>query len=54
MMDGKVRDFLKDNNPDALREMADRFQEALDRDLWRPRRNTIHDELKLLKQEGAQ
>ena len=53
LMDGRVRDFLKENNPDALVEMADRFQEALDRDLWRPRRNTIHDDLAKLKREGT-
>ncbi|MCC3304491.1 cobaltochelatase subunit CobN [Sneathiella sp. HT1-7] len=53
LMDGRVRDFLKENNPDALSEMADRFQEALDRDLWRPRRNTIHDDLAMLKREGT-
>jgi cobaltochelatase CobN len=53
LMDGRVREFLEENNPDALGEMADRFQEALDRDLWRPRRNTIHDDLAKLKREGA-
>ena len=53
LMDDRVRDFLKENNPNALSEMADRFQEALDRDLWRPRRNTIHDDLAKLKREGT-
>ena len=53
LMDGRVREFLEKNNPDALSEMADRFQEALDRDLWRPRRNTIHDDLAKLKREGT-
>jgi cobaltochelatase CobN len=51
LMDGKVRQFLKVNNPDALQEMVDKFQEALDRKMWQPRRNTIHNELKSLKQE---
>ncbi|MQX35265.1 cobaltochelatase subunit CobN [Roseospira navarrensis] len=37
--DPEVRDFMADVNPDALREMAARFQEALDRGLWTPRRN---------------
>jgi len=37
--DAAVRDFIADANPEALREMAARFQEALDRGLWRPRRN---------------
>jgi len=53
LMDDEVRDFLEKNNPDALNEMADKFQEALDRGLWQPRRNTIHDELKNLIREGA-
>jgi cobaltochelatase CobN len=37
--DESVRDFMQGANPDALREMAARFQEALDRGLWKPRRN---------------
>ncbi|MBB4315701.1 cobaltochelatase CobN [Roseospira marina] len=37
--DPTVRDFMAGVNPDALREMAARFQEALDRGLWQPRRN---------------
>jgi len=37
--DPAVRGFMAEVNPDALREMAARFQEALDRGLWRPRRN---------------
>ena len=53
LVNDTVRDFLRDNNPDALHEMAERFQEALDRDLWRPKRNTIHDELAKLTREGA-
>lgn len=49
LMDENVRQFLKENNPDALQEMVDKFQEALDRKMWQPRRNTIHNELKALK-----
>ncbi|TNE38756.1 MAG: cobaltochelatase subunit CobN [Alphaproteobacteria bacterium] len=51
--DEKVREFLEKNNPDALREMAERFEEALARGLWQPRRNTIHNDLNQLKREGA-
>ncbi|USG62306.1 cobaltochelatase subunit CobN [Sneathiella marina] len=54
LMDEKVQQFLKENNPDALQEMADKFQEALDRKMWLPRRNTIHNELNALRQEGTQ
>jgi cobaltochelatase CobN len=37
--DEAVRDFMQDANPDALRETAARFKEALDRGLWKPRGN---------------
>ena len=35
LMDNEVRQFLSDNNPDALREMSERLIEAMDRDLWK-------------------
>ncbi|MBF0095103.1 MAG: cobaltochelatase subunit CobN, partial [Alphaproteobacteria bacterium] len=35
--DERVREFLRESNPAALKEMSDRFQEALDRGLWTPR-----------------
>ncbi len=38
--DEKVRDFLEANNPDALRDIADRLLEAQDRGLWKPRSNS--------------
>ena len=41
--DGEVDAFLKVNNPAARGAMIDRFNEALDRDLWRPRRNSTAD-----------
>ncbi|MEQ8602893.1 MAG: cobaltochelatase subunit CobN [Marivibrio sp.] len=37
--DEAVRAFLQEKNPDALRDIAARLQEAQDRGLWRPRRN---------------
>jgi cobaltochelatase CobN len=37
--DDEVRQFLHDNNPAALREMAERLMEAQARGLWRPRSN---------------
>jgi cobaltochelatase CobN len=40
--DDEVRRFLEDNNPAALEEIRQRLQEALDRGLWRPRRNDVH------------
>ena len=40
--DEEVRAFLEGNNPAALREIAERLAEALDRRLWRPRSNSVH------------
>ena len=39
IMDESVRAFMQKHNPDALRDMAARFQEAIERQLWRPRSN---------------
>lgn len=39
--DEAVRDFLAANNPAALTEMKARFREAIERGLWKPRRNSI-------------
>ncbi|MEK0085398.1 cobaltochelatase subunit CobN [Benzoatithermus flavus] len=49
LQDEEVRDFLARHNPAALREIAERFDEAVARGLWRPRRNSasaLLDELK--------
>ena len=43
--DRAVRDFLAAHNPDALREIAERLGEAIDRGLWRPRRNSPRQRL---------
>ena len=40
MEDESVLEFLERKNPDALREMAERFLEAEERGLWRPRSNS--------------
>jgi cobaltochelatase CobN len=40
-----VRDFLAAHNPDALSEIAERLGEAIDRGLWRPRRNSLRPRL---------
>lgn len=47
--DDDVRGFLEDNNPDALRDMAERLLEAQDRGLWRPRSNSAASRLMELK-----
>lgn len=46
--DDATRGFLRDNNPAALREMAERFREAMARGLWTPRLNSAHDLLEEL------
>ncbi len=46
--DAAVRGFIAENNPPALKEIAARFCEAIDRGLWAPRRNSAYDELKTL------
>ena len=39
--DATVDTFLRAANPDARHAMAQRFEEAIRRDLWRPRRNAV-------------
>lgn len=46
--DDAVRDFLAEANPDALREMAQRFDEAIERGLWTPRSNSARARLTAL------
>jgi len=41
--DDAVRDFLERENPAALSEITERFQEAIERELWRPRRNAVRE-----------
>ena len=52
--DDEVRDFIADANPAALREMADRFDEAIERGLWQPRRNDVRPLLAGLKDGRTQ
>ena len=40
--DESTRDFLSSANPAALQEIVDRLEEAIDRELWHPRRNSVH------------
>ena len=46
--DGGTRQFIADNNPNALKEIAARFEEAIARGLWQPRLNSTYDQLKEL------
>ena len=46
--DREVRAFFDENNPAALREIAERLAEAVERGLWRPRSNSAHIVLEAL------
>ncbi|WP_342364277.1 cobaltochelatase subunit CobN [Terrarubrum flagellatum] len=52
LQDDKVRAFMRDANPAALREMAERFQEAIERSLWTPRSNRARALLDELAESG--
>lgn len=48
--DASVRQFIKENNRPALKEMAGRFIEAIDRGFWQPRSNSAIDLLHQLSE----
>jgi cobaltochelatase CobN len=52
LADDRVRDFIAEANPAALREIAERFQEAIERGLWRPASNSAHRDLGALCASG--
>jgi cobaltochelatase CobN len=43
--DDAVRDFIESVNPAALADIRQRFAEAIERGLWRPKRNTTREAL---------
>jgi cobaltochelatase CobN len=43
--DETVREFLSSANEDAYLDMLDRFDEAIERGLWTPRRNSVQSDL---------
>ena len=47
--DENVRDFLSSANEDAYHDMLDRFDEAIERGLWTPRRNSVQSDLERLR-----
>ncbi len=51
--DDRVRTFLERNNPAALKEMADRFEEAIERGLWTPRSNAAWREVRQINERAA-
>ncbi|WP_454745781.1 cobaltochelatase subunit CobN [Ciceribacter selenitireducens] len=50
VLDERVRDFMAEKNPAALREMSERLIEAIDRGLWTPRSNSAMFDLSRLAQ----
>jgi cobaltochelatase CobN len=48
--DVAVRDFIAENNASALSAMSDRLLEAVERGLWRPKRNSAEPTLASLSQ----
>jgi len=47
--DDETRAFIEEANPAALREIAERFEEARERGLWTPRSNSAADRLNTLR-----
>ncbi|MEO0329725.1 MAG: cobaltochelatase subunit CobN [Pseudomonadota bacterium] len=52
LVDEEVLAFLQDKNPDALKEMAERFLEAIERGLWTPRSNSAKFALQQIAGNG--
>jgi cobaltochelatase CobN len=48
-----VREFIIEHNPAALKEMAERFSEAIQRNLWQPKSNSAHTLLNRLLEGEA-
>ena len=53
VLDDRVRDFMADKNPAALREMCARLEEAIERKLWVPRSNSARFNLARLSGENG-
>lgn len=49
LVDDDTRDFIARNNPNALKDIAARLEEAIARGLWQPRLNSTFDRLKELQ-----
>jgi cobaltochelatase CobN len=48
IMDERVRNFMAEKNAAALKDLSERFLEAIDRGLWNPRSNSARFELERL------
>jgi cobaltochelatase CobN len=49
LMDEQVRAFLAEKNPEALKELADKFLKAIDRTMWVPKSNSARFELEEIR-----
>ena len=49
LADLDTREFIAENNPAALKEIAARLSEAITRGLWQPRLNSAYDDLKAMQ-----
>ncbi|MGR3626948.1 MAG: cobaltochelatase subunit CobN [Limimaricola sp.] len=49
LADEDTRDFIAEHNAPALREIAERLQEAIDRGLWQPRSNSARARIEALR-----
>ncbi len=49
VVDQRVRDFMAEKNPAALRDLRERLLEAVDRKLWTPRSNSARFDLESLE-----
>jgi cobaltochelatase CobN len=49
LADEDTRDFIAEHNPPALKEIAERLQEAIDRGLWQPRSNSARARIEALR-----
>lgn len=45
LQDDNTREFIANANPPALREIAERLNEAIERGIWKPKRNSVHGHL---------
>lgn len=52
IVDERVRDFMAEKNAPALKELADRLVEAIDRGLWTPRSNSARFGLEAVMEEA--
>ncbi len=54
IVDERVRDFMAEKNAPALKELAERLIEAIDRRLWTPKSNSAMFDLSRLSGSGAE